>query len=126
MHDALPLERLGEPSNLVHQPPRRDGRVIRKGFVSDVDELEHGLGAWIQGRTAEQLTARRGAVLRRLEEAERALLARPSNARSRTQHERTLLSTPTWGPNPILSRSAAEILCRRAAFRSRPRRRSRG
>jgi hypothetical protein len=45
VHDTLSCKRLGKPADFVHQSPRRDGRVIRKGLMSDVDELEHGLGA---------------------------------------------------------------------------------
>ena len=39
--DALALERLREPADLVHEPARRDRRVVAQRFVTDVDELEH-------------------------------------------------------------------------------------
>src|SRR3954464_10079692 len=57
MDAALARQRLGEPADLVHQPARRNGRVIREGLVSDVDELEHLLGALGQ-RAVAQHTAR--------------------------------------------------------------------
>jgi hypothetical protein len=41
MHQPLPAQRLGEPADLLHQPARRDRRVVRERFLADVDELEH-------------------------------------------------------------------------------------
>src|ERR671935_60031 len=53
MHDALALERLGELADLVHEPARRDRRVVAQGLVTDVDELEHVvLDGWRQSRLA--------------------------------------------------------------------------
>ena len=43
--DALALERLREPADLVHQTTSRNRGVVGKRLVSGVDELEHGLGA---------------------------------------------------------------------------------
>ena len=40
--DPLAGQRLGQPADLVHQPTRGDGRVVRELLVSDVDRLEHG------------------------------------------------------------------------------------
>ena len=57
--DALAGQRLGEPPDLVHQAARRDRRVIRERLVSDIDELEHGLGGSYE-RTVAQHTARSG------------------------------------------------------------------
>ena len=49
--DALPLERLREPADLVHEPARRDRRVVAQRFVTDVDELEHdSLRRWTRRR----------------------------------------------------------------------------
>ena len=41
VHEPLPAQRLGQPPDLLHQPTRGDGRVVRERLLSDVDELEH-------------------------------------------------------------------------------------
>ena len=40
MDDALARERLRQRADLVHQPARRDRRVVGERLVSDVDELQ--------------------------------------------------------------------------------------
>jgi len=42
VHDALAGERLGKAADLVHQPARSDGRVVRERLVTGVYLLEHG------------------------------------------------------------------------------------
>ena len=59
VHDTLPGERLGQPLDLVHEPTRRDGRVVGERLVSGIDELEHGLGAFLETNGREN-TARAG------------------------------------------------------------------
>ena len=56
--DALALERLRKPADLVHQTTSRNRGVVGKRLVSGVDELEHGLGALSNGRTVARDTAR--------------------------------------------------------------------
>jgi len=41
VHDPLPLQRLREPRDLVHQPARHEGGVVGERLVADVDELQH-------------------------------------------------------------------------------------
>ena len=42
VQDPLARERLGEAADLVHQPARRQRRVVAERLVADVDLLEHG------------------------------------------------------------------------------------
>ena len=41
VHDALAAQRLGEAVDLLHQPARRQRRIVGERLVSGVDELEH-------------------------------------------------------------------------------------
>src|SRR5512133_1394980 len=59
VYDTLPGERLGQPLDLIHEPTRRDSRVIGERLVSGIDELKHGLGAFLETNGRDN-TAREG------------------------------------------------------------------
>ena len=74
VHDTLPGKRFGQPLDLIHEPTRRDGRVIGERLVSGIDELEHGLGAlprdersrqYSPGRASSGLSRNAAAILYR-------------------------------------------------------------
>ena len=58
--DALALERLRKPADLVHQTTSRNRGVVGKRLMSGVDELEHGLGARFERSNGRENTARAG------------------------------------------------------------------
>src|SRR6185437_6545624 len=55
MDDALALERLGKPADLVHETTSRNRGVVGKRLMSGVDELQHGLGRFSNGRTVARI-----------------------------------------------------------------------
>ena len=58
VHDPLSRERRGQLADLVHQPARRERRVIRERLVADVDELQQTAGQAVRTLTKRNLEPR--------------------------------------------------------------------